>query len=605
MAVVFIMALLPRVFLYYEAMETPLMPPVFNSQTDMYFYDSWARKIAAGDWLSKDPPRFYYSWSEKVARDYFRHKPSDLARLAPLSKETGLSPEELIWEEWLGGSSRLPYEPLYSYMVAIIYAIFGAQHLYVYALQVILGAAACALVFNATNTMFGYRAAVCAATLAVLNGTLAWSDIHLLRTTLTVFMVALALSAIVSAQDNPTWPRWAIAGFCFGVGAMTQSYFLVAGLCCWIWWTWRHRANLKSTLHCGAGFLLGFAICLAPLVFRNAVAGAPLFSMLARREFFFIIANAPDLDPFVIYNLLSPYIGAIMAQTGGDPLATVMVTIQSHGGALNYIIFMLAKAAALVAPYPANDNGMEYSYYYLHSISLKLAPVHFSIIFPLAIAGAFSEGRTARAVPLYIMAGVFLSTMIVFFTMARYRAPLEVVLIPLAGAALAHLLDSYGTRKTGAILVGGFTAFVILLPPAMAPTEFAYKFPASLYYQPSIDKAIAEKQYMEAAGIFDDMFLYENNYGIKPGAISPPQFKIAKWYAMLLLEQAEAYRLAGRPGEELMSREKAKTILLELDDRGFINLKMNSSPAAESSESFGERGPIQPEAPDVPSSGNP
>ena len=44
-------------------------------QTDMGYYDAWARRICAGDWLSADIPLPFHAWHKEVAKQCFRQDP--------------------------------------------------------------------------------------------------------------------------------------------------------------------------------------------------------------------------------------------------------------------------------------------------------------------------------------------------------------------------------------------------------------------------------------------------------------------------------------------------------------------------------------------------
>lgn len=564
MILVFSAALAPRAWLFLEARNTPLTPLMMDGKTDMALYHQWAKQIADGDWLSRNPPRPFLYWNEKIARDYFTIKPSELARLGAESEKSGLQPERLLWNEWWGGSARLHWEPLYPYMVGAVYAVWGADPANVYILQIILGAAACALIFFASERIFGRRAAVFAAALAILDGSLTWGDIHLLRTTLTIFLAMLVLAASVMALEKPAPWRWAAAGAAFGLGTMAQSYFLAAGALFLAVWFWREGKLTGETALIAASFLLGLSLIFIPLVARNIIVGAPALAMMTNRQFFFIMANAPDMEPFFPYNLVSPWVGRIMAQTGGETIPVILATIRAHGSFINYVGFLLLKAAALFTPHPGNDNGLEYPYFYLHSMALKASPVHFELIAPLALAGAVIAGRSWKQAPIYVLAAIFAMPLVVFITMARYRAPLEAALIPLAGAALSRLIPPLAQRKAPAILAAGALTLLAFFPIIPVPTAYAYQFPGSLFYQAPIRKALEEKRYGDAARIYDDMFNYEKEYGIGKGAIPPERAQTARWFAGLLLDQARAFKLAGNPAKEMECRAHAAAIMKEL-----------------------------------------
>ena len=563
MALVFVLALAPRAALYLEARETPMMPSRINQLTDMSQYDAWARKIAAGDWLTQDPPHPLILGDDIISKRYFAAKPAELERLRAKSEKTGLPPSKLLWEEWLGGAKRMHWEPLYPYMMGAIYAVAGVDQRNVFIFQIILSAATCALIYYIAWALAGPVAGGFAAALAALDGTLFWSDIHLLRTTLTIFLAVLLPASWVAVTRRPSTGRWLIAGIVSGAGFLAQSYFLVASLLFLGWYAVKEWRLGQRPVAAVVLFLAGLAISYLPVAARNLAVGLHPANLMTSRSYFFVIANAPDLEPFQPFNLHTPWVGEIMAQTGGKPLPLVLATIRAHGGYIDYAVFLLGKLAAMLVPFPPNDNGMEYSYFHLHSAALKLAPVNFGLVLPLAIMGMVLLARRREAYPLFIMAAAMAPLNILFFTMARYRIPLEAVLIPLAGVALARFVEVYGRRTAGAVIGGGLLLAVFAIRPP-EPNQYAFQFPVSLFFQPLIQNAIAEKDYSKAAGIFGEMFENEKDFGIQQGSIRPDQAATARWLAGFLLNQANLYRQAGNQAAANQSLAKAHAIEAEV-----------------------------------------
>jgi hypothetical protein len=195
---VFSLALVVRFYALYEGQNTPLMYAHQWNQSDMDFFDRWALGISQGDWLNKKGPHPYHIWHNQLTKLYFESHPQDtvhfLNEAQRLSQmDTGMSMGKALIYHWYGGPTY-HQEPLYVYLVALTYKVFGHNVLYVYIWQSILGALTTTVLFLFSLFFFGTLAGVVATLLALLCGPLIFFDMVLLRTSLTVFFTIALLS---------------------------------------------------------------------------------------------------------------------------------------------------------------------------------------------------------------------------------------------------------------------------------------------------------------------------------------------------------------------------------------------------------------------------
>jgi hypothetical protein len=206
LAAVLVVSVAVRIVYYVEISGSPLRLQHQWDQTDMSYYDAWARDIAAGDWLSRNIAAPLHGWHHEIAEDHFRRQPAELARFQPAAAGTvdqffGQHPEAnsaleelieargkqyvaehpqetkslrervaacgLLWEEWLG-RKRFYQEPLYPYLVALTYKVAGFDVRYVFAWQLLLGVLNNVLIYFVARRYFGATAAAVAALLAAL-----------------------------------------------------------------------------------------------------------------------------------------------------------------------------------------------------------------------------------------------------------------------------------------------------------------------------------------------------------------------------------------------------------------------------------------------------
>src|SRR6185436_4570465 len=116
---------------------------------DSQEYDRWAREIAAGDWR---------------------------------------------------GSQVFFQAPLYPYLLAVLYAVFGRSLDAVYLVQIALAVAGCWALYRAGRLMGGERVGLAAAGLAAFYGPFLFHDVQLLKESAAVAVVSFLLWALAAKR---------------------------------------------------------------------------------------------------------------------------------------------------------------------------------------------------------------------------------------------------------------------------------------------------------------------------------------------------------------------------------------------------------------------
>ncbi|MDH5638186.1 MAG: glycosyltransferase family 39 protein [Nitrospinota bacterium] len=560
-----IAATLLRVILFVEANDSPLMASHTNKQSDMSFFDHWAKEVAAGDWLTDQALHPMHFWHIDLAKKYFALRPDMAADYQERARTTGVAAEKLLWNRWHRGKT-FHQEPLYAYLVAVTYRIFGPDARAVYIWQMALGVATTLMLYFISLRMFGPATAAVAGVIALLSATLTWHEITLLRTTLTVFTsVGLVWLALVAGEKKKLgW--YAAFGFAGGVSLTLQSFFILLVGMIAIWFIWPLRRAPRQAGYAAAIMAAAMVIALSPVLARNLAVGAPPLALLSQGWVFFIIANAPDINPSIPINLLSPYTSGILAITEGKALPSIVETIKLHDSLFGYIMLLTHKFFVVFSPYPASDNGLGFSYFASHSTSLSIARFHFALLAPLAFIGLFvNRHRVFATAPLLAAMIMMITLMTAFITLSRYRAPMEAAMIPLAAYGLVWL----ASRRHGAIITSTALALFFLPGPAPPPPGYKdYGFAAYNFFTPKINAATGEGKWKEAAAIYEEWFRYEDNFGISPGVIHRSQVKTAVWYGRQSLAYAQILEKAGKPERAKEMSNQAHQILNALGVKG-------------------------------------
>ena len=471
------------------------------TESDMNFFDAWARVVAAGDLLTDRSLHPSHGWHREAAQQYLAAHPDEASawaeRAAAASASaagTGAagqgagtpSPRDataLLLDEWWGGK-RFHQEPLYPYTLAAGYLVTGGSILAVFVLQSLLGLLSVALVHRVTRQAFGDRPALWAGLLAVSCGPLLFYEVVLLRASLmacaTLVLVTLAQRACVA----PTAGRFALLGLAGGLATLLKTTFAPFVVLAGAWLLLRRRpaglrggatASGSARVACGLALASGFALALSPAVVRNVVVGAPPLSLQSVGPMSFVAFNSAHAgtDPTGFF-VSTADIAEVFGVTGGESGATLRETLARAGGWTSLLPRMAARAWHLTHAYEAPQN-VNIVFFRQLVPALGWAWVGFGVAAPLAAFGVVLAHRRRRGALPALMAASTVLPLILFSTLARYRLPLLVMLLPFAGLTLAACVCWARERSwrplAAALVVVGGVALVVNRPlPAFAPT---------------------------------------------------------------------------------------------------------------------------------------
>lgn len=388
-------------------------------ETDMYVFDQWARQIVQGDILGRETYLLHH-WKLEAA-----------------------APEK--WMEWYGKTPVFLKAPLYPYLIALCYWLFGEAMLPMAVLQIGASSVSTLLIFRITERLFERTAAFLAALLFALYAPAIHYDVFMLRGSWIVLVSLVMTHQLMNLHPKPTAKMACALGFIVGIAVVLNEGFLmlpplVAFLLLWWFRDMRLVAKLET------GFLLGFSIAYIPLMARNLEVGVPALSLSALGGTIFATSNAADTYPYSFHGTPPSFV-SIMDETRGDLLATAWATLRTFKGDIAAMaLFYLRKATGLVIPFEYPDNANFY-YAVLKDPFLSFLP-GYSLLFPLsAIGAAFALRKPRNLSILFPVTFSLITGMMASHPNSRYRVVLAVYLLPFAGLALAQLIHWTKERK--------------------------------------------------------------------------------------------------------------------------------------------------------------
>lgn len=431
----FLLALAVRLLHLLSILPTPLVTYHLTfPASDMYDFDQWARRIVKGDVLGREIFQPLHRWQLAAA------------------------PAE-AWMQWYGGSPVFFKAPLYPYVLALQYWLFGEALLPVVLLQILSSSLSAVLLCRISEHLLDRTSGLVAGLLYALYAPGIHYDVFLLRSSFIVLISLVVTLQLIQLRAASSVRRTCILGLTLGAALLLNEGFLlllplvVVLLACWL-------PNLRRFATLGAGLLLGFGVMLSPLLTRNWMVSAPLFRVGALGSTIIASSNAADVDPY-FFRGAPPSFASTMHQSGGRLLATVWAALSTFQGDIGAIgLFYLRKAAGLVIPFETPDNSNFY-YAALKGPLLRILP-NYTWLFPMAVVGLATAARKARMVEAILPVALsLLLGMMIAHPNSRFRTTLVVYLMPFAGWAMVwaarcirrRTLFHLGTGVIAALLV--------------------------------------------------------------------------------------------------------------------------------------------------------
>ena len=380
--------------------------------------------------------------------------------------------------------------PLYPYLLAAIYSVFGHDLWIVRGLQAAFGAASCVLLGIAGRTFFNERIGLVAALLLAVYPWAIFADGLIQKSSLDALLVTSTLACLGIFATTARW-RWIVAaGLAAGAFALNRETgrLLYPVVIIWLMLGWRTVMPVRTRLAWSAAFLSAVSAVHLPVAVHNFRASGAVFLTTTQLGPNFYIGNHTGASG--IYEPLSPGGGSaererddavrLAEAATGRPLSPAEVSrfwlrrsfddIRHAPGAwlrLTARKLLLTLNAAEIA------DTESLAVYREHSTLLALlAWIDFGVIFPLAVFGIWQRRRDWRRLAvLYAVLAVLLLSVAAFFVLARYRYPAVPLVLVFAACGLVSIAALRRGSLRGALpglALAAAVAVVARLPLASA-----------------------------------------------------------------------------------------------------------------------------------------
>ncbi len=367
--------------------------------------------------------------------------------------------DALAYDEWAQNiakghllQSRAFYQsPLYPYLLAVIYKIFGHKLLAASLFNAVLSAGACTVLGIIAFEAFGVEAALAAGILATFTRSFVFYSAPVMKEPLGLLLLALFLLFALRALRDNRLRDFIWSGLFLGFCALVRGNALVFIIPFIALAFWQQRATAVKN---SAVFLAMLILAIAPATIHNAIASHDFVPVNYDDGFNLYIGHSPDSDG-------TSYVfpSGIASDPRREDLDVTMAANQEakrdlkpsevssfwRNKAFNFIIThpkqeLTLLVAKLGAFWSGNETFDNYDMTFIaHNFGtiLTLLPGLW-LLSLLAIFAAAALGREHRRTVLIvaIFGGTYMLSVLLFYVTGRYRLPILVFLLPLAGAAI-------------------------------------------------------------------------------------------------------------------------------------------------------------------------
>lgn len=453
-----------------------------------------------------------------------------------------LAMDSLEYDRWamtlVGGAWR-PEEPffqapLYPYLLAALYRLFGHHLVVIYGAQILAAGAGLWALGKAGARLGGPTLGLAAAAAGALYAPFLFYDVQLLKESLAVTTVCFLLWRWLMANECPTARNWAGVGALAGVlTLLRENALLVVPFL--LLWALRPAMSSNSErarlVRFGAG-LAGFALVLLPSALHNATTGGGFLPTTFQGGVNFYIGNNPKADggyqPIAVgkqvpfHERREPI--RIAEQETGRKLTAAEVSRHWLGKSLAWarvepkaFLRLQLKKLALFWSWYEHPDAIDYYHFRLLSPVLRLPLLEFGGVSILALVGLWLARRRLGAfAPAWLFALLWMVSTVAFFLFARYRLPVVPALLLLAALPLVEFGQALRRiERRRALLWGALVAAAWLAPRAVSfePRWDLVHYNLGRLYDDAGETGQAAEHYREAVKMNPNDFLSCLNLG--------------------------------------------------------------------------------------------
>ena len=417
--------------------------------------------------------------------------------------------DERVYHEWAKkiaagtfvSKSIYEFAPLFAYVMAFLYKIFTPDIIYIRYLNIVLGVVLCWLVYLIGMALAGRKIALLSSLVACFYEPCIIYSIVPMKETLCACLFAVIIYFLLIISDDQSNKRngtirnsnllrgnyviklvslGLAAGFLINIRPnavvmLPVIFFLM------LWYAFRDRLSLRKTSLMLFLYVIGIIIALSPFLIRNyQVAGKIALSTSQGGFNLYLGNNLKNPDPYyrpVPFASSSPFEQGIQftieaSRRSGTKLTsdeastywTKQVIKEATDKPDAFVWKLWQKTLVLVNRFEACDH---YNTAFMSNFikSFRFPFLGFWLIFPFGLTGMIIGSYSNRNIRMVsVVLAAYALTLVVFFTNARYRFPMLTILIPSAvlGVKCVIMAVREKNKKKAGIYIALVLVFLIV-----------------------------------------------------------------------------------------------------------------------------------------------
>ena len=365
------------------------------------------------------------------------------------------------------GTQVFYQDPLYPYLMALVYWITGAEVVHILLVQVVGSAVTVYLTYRVAERLFGATAAIVAVWAAALYGPAVYYAAKPEKASLAALAVTASLWALVRALDGGArW--WLAAGALFGLGSLLRGNVLLVAVAAvaLVAFTPLMVPAWAARLRAGSAVLAGLGLVLLPVLLRNRIVGEEwVFTTSQAGANLFIGNNAGNVTgTYAVPHFVRPSplyeeedFRRFAEHTVGRALRSSEVSRFYVGQVVDWAVreparFLRLQGIKVLAFLDRWEYPDNWSLYFVRRFSpvLVLPLLPYGVVVPFAVIGlvaVFRRPRDPARVFFALLVLVYAASVVAFYIFSRYRFPIVFALIALAAHGAVTLWRDAALRR--------------------------------------------------------------------------------------------------------------------------------------------------------------
>lgn len=390
--------------------------------------------------------------------------------------------------QWIG-TEPFFRAPLYIYLLALTYKIFGHSYFLPRLFQILIGSLSCVLIFFIAKKLFNQTVGILSGVVASFYAMLFFYDASLLTTGLEIFLDLALFALLILTAKKPKPLNWFFCGIVLGLSAIARPNILIFTpfILIWMLVEFKNRLLTKTIIKHWIILFIGAFLVIIPVTLRNYLVGKDFVLIAWNGGYNFYLGNnanatgwsatSPEMDK-TWWGGYKDAISLAEEETGRSLKPSQISDFWFKKGfdfilsqPLSWLKLMARKTVYFWKGYEISNNQNIYLYKDFSSLLDWLLGKYiiyfpFGLVSPLSILGLIVCLKDFRKyLLLYLFILSYSASIIIFFICSRYRMPVIPFLIMFSSFSLWWLFQKIKNKTIFPLVIS--LAILMILATAL------------------------------------------------------------------------------------------------------------------------------------------